>query len=100
MVSKVYTVYDSKVEAYLPPFMAQTKGHAVRMFSDEVNNEQSALHRHPEDYTLFEIGEFDDAKGVYSMHEAKQPLGTALEFKKQMEMFDSGREVSVAKVVK
>lgn len=81
MKSKVYTVYDSKVESYMNPFLMQTKGQAIRAFADSVNDEKTQFYKHPEDFTLFEIGEYDDASGVYSMHESKVSCGTALEFK-------------------
>lgn len=84
MVSKVYTVYDSKVEAYMQPFLMQTKGQAIRAFSDSVNDESTQFFKHPEDFTLFEIGEYDDASGVYKMHDARISLGVAIEFRKQM----------------
>lgn len=99
MKSKVYTVYDSKIEAYMSPFLMQTKGQAIRAFSDTVNDPDSknGFHQHPEDFTLFEIGEYDDQTGVYTMHEAKISLGTATEFKKQQEL-PNVRQITMAGV--
>lgn len=81
MISKVFCVYDSKMEAYMNPFLMATKGQAIRAFSDTANDPQSAFSKHPEDYTLFEIGEYDDSTGRYAMYDAKIALGIALEFK-------------------
>lgn len=81
MEHKIYSVYDSVVEAYLQPFCAQTKGHAVRMFSDTVNDPNSVFAKHPDDYVLFELGSWSDSDAKYTMHPAPVSLGVALEFK-------------------
>lgn len=80
MILKVFTVYDSKAEAYLPPFMMHTKAQAIRAFCDTVNSPDSVFAKHPEDYTLFEIASFDDSIAEYEMLSVKCSLGLALEF--------------------
>lgn len=81
MVIKVYNVYDSKIEAYMPPFFMRNKGEALRAWAATVNDEKSTFCAHPADFTIFEIGEYDDASGSISMYNTKVSLGTALEFK-------------------
>lgn len=83
MKSKMYTAYDSKVELYLPPFFMRTRGEAVRAWETAVNDPQTQMCRHPDDFTLFEIGEFDDSTGCVEMYGAKISLGLALEFKEK-----------------
>lgn len=80
MKNKVFTVYDSKAEAYLPPFLAQTKGQALRSFADLANDKSTNVGKYPEDFTLFELGEYDSIRGEYSMLQAKISLGVASEF--------------------
>lgn len=80
MVQKVFSVYDSKAEAYLPPFMMTTKGQAIRAFQDAITDGKSQFCKHPQDYTLFEIAEFDDSVGTYVMHIDKKNLGLASEY--------------------
>jgi hypothetical protein len=58
----ICSVYDKAVGAYMRPFFAQSPGQAVRMFVDEVNGD-SPFNKHPEDYALFQIGEFFDNDG-------------------------------------
>lgn len=82
MKTKVFTIYDSKVESYMSPFMAPTAGHALRMFADTVNDDKTTLNKHPEDFTLFEIGEYDDSTAKYTNLEALKSLGTAIEYKR------------------
>lgn len=79
---KVFAVYDSKVEAFLQPFIMQTKGQAVRAFTDSCNDPQSNFWKHPEDFTLFELGSWDEVSGAYTNLTAKVAIGGALEFRK------------------
>ena len=79
MTQKVFTVYDSKAEAYLRPFFTPTKGLALRSFADAANDPREPVGKYPGDYTLFELGEYDDATGIITMHESKINMGTANE---------------------
>lgn len=56
----MFSVYDEKAKAYLPPFILPEIGMATRTFGDCVNNEEHQFGTHPQDYTLFEIAVFDD----------------------------------------
>lgn len=82
---KMFVTYDSKAESYSRPFFDQNLGSVRRAFSDIANDPQHPIGQHPEDYTLFEIGEYDDQTGQSTMHTAKQSLGLAIEYKKSEE---------------
>lgn len=84
MVYKMFSVYDTKAEAYMRPFVAQSTGAAIRSFSDEVNtgDKQSPLANHPEDFVLFEIAAWDEMTGVISVYEARKALGAGIDFKR------------------
>lgn len=77
---KLYSVYDSVAETWGKPFPMKNKGEAIRGFAQAVNDQQTQLNQHPEDYTLFEIGEWDDDSGVVYMHDAKVSCGVAIEY--------------------
>lgn len=79
MKLKMYTVFDVKSEAYLQPFFMQTKGQALRAWITSVNDPNTNFCKYPGDFTLFEIGEFDDSNGVITMYDSKINLGSALE---------------------
>lgn len=64
MFHNVFSVYDNKAKAYLPPFIMHNDAMAVRVFGDCVNSEDHQFGKHPDDYTLFRIGVFDDVKGL------------------------------------
>jgi len=62
----VFAVRDSATDSFgLPIFQVSVRG-AIRLFSDEVNRQDSAMNLHPEDYELFVIGTYDQDKGILS----------------------------------
>lgn len=64
MISQMaFSVYDEKAAVFSPPFFMSTQGQAIRMFGDLVNDKQSSLSKHPADYRLFCLGEFDQSSG-------------------------------------
>ena len=80
MKLKIFSVFDSKAEAFLPPFFAGTKGQAIRSFSDAVQDSGHAFSKHCSDYTLFELGLFDDSDANIIMLPTPVSLGIAIEF--------------------
>ncbi len=80
MIHQVFTVHDSKASAYLPPFYFSTLGQAIRAFTDSVNDPGHGFAKHPEDYTLFHLGTYDDAVAKYDLLVSGDPMGKALDF--------------------
>lgn len=77
-IKKVFTVYDSKAEAYLPPFCSPTRGVAIRMVRAACLDVNHDFHKFGADYTLFEIAEFDERTGCVEMYDSHYNLGTGL----------------------
>nr|QJB20516.1 MAG: nonstructural protein [Microvirus sp.] len=73
----VCSIFDRGVAAYGRPFFVPHTNAALRAFGDEVNNAQSDLFKHPADYDLFELGEYDDADGSFSLLKSPKFLVTA-----------------------
>lgn len=69
----VCAVFDRGTQAYGSPFFMKAAGEAVRMFSDAVNTESqdSLMFKHPSDFELFALGQFDDASGMFDTHSPK-----------------------------
>lgn len=80
MIRKIYCVYDAKAEAYLQPFFCDSKGLAIRGFTDEVNKPTSPFNKWAADFTLFELGSFDDSSAKFLLHSTPISVGVALEF--------------------
>ena len=81
---KVFAVRDSKAEAYMNPFFMRSRGEALRAFVSGVNDPQTQLCKFPADFTLFEIGEFDEESGdLVMLPTGKVSLGLALSSSKR-----------------
>lgn len=66
MIQQVFCYFDSKAEVYLQPFFAQAKGSAIRSFSDLVNDASSTFGKHPSDFVLFYIGEYNHQNAEFT----------------------------------
>lgn len=77
---KIFSVFDSKADAFLQPFYALTTGIAVRMFEETCSDTEHQFHRHAADFTLMELGTFDQQKGTFEIQKVQLNLGNALTF--------------------
>lgn len=80
MILKVFVLYDAKVCAYMPPFFMHSRGHALRALSDLVLDKSTNIGKYPSDFTLFELGEFNDANCTFDFLSTPHSLGVATEF--------------------
>lgn len=85
MKAKIVTVYDSKVEGYSNPLSWRSRGEAVRSFQEAVNSPDHQFSKYPMDFSLMEIGEFDEETGRLTAHEKPVSLGLANDFKRPTE---------------
>ncbi len=77
MIQRVYSVYDSKAEVYLPPFFARADGEAIRMFTEAVRSETHEFNRFAQDFTLHHIGLFCTQTGRLEEQQPTTHLGLA-----------------------
>ncbi|QKI28926.1 VP5 [Kummerowia striata gokushovirus] len=61
------------------PFFAPTVGYAMRSWETSCNDGQSMMSKHPGDYTLFQIADFDESSGAILPLAAHVNLGKALD---------------------
>lgn len=80
-MQKLYIVFDSKSETYTSPTVNPARGQALRSFGDAVNSGQGVLSQHPEDFTLFEIGDYDTSTGLITLYEARVSVANGLDVK-------------------
>ena len=73
----VCAVKDRAVDAYNRPLYVPTVGVAIRSFNDECNKKDSELHAHPEDYDLYELGQWDDQTAIYVALEQPRVIARA-----------------------
>ncbi|WNK13072.1 MAG: nonstructural protein [Microvirus sp.] len=85
MLMYIYTVRDAKGQLYGRPFYCHNIGHAIRGFSDQVNDPadgQNDLFKHTEDFELFELGTFDDNTALIETFPQPKPVCTGSSVKK------------------
>jgi len=88
MKQKIFNVYDSKKEAWGSLLFYPFRADADRAMTECVNatgDARNDIAKYPGDFTLFEIGEYNQITGEISLHESKVNLGLALSFLKNKE---------------
>lgn len=88
MKMAMVSIYDVKAEAWTAPMFFQAPGQAIRSFSDAVNKADSEFAAHPEDYTLFMMGEFDPQTGEITVQSAPVPLARGIEHVRQSDQLE------------
>lgn len=81
----IYSVYDAKVKYFHFPMFMRNRGEALRSWAQVANDEKSTICAHPSDFTLMELGEFDDQTAQITMHSVPESLGLAIQFKQAPE---------------
>lgn len=67
MILKAYSIYDNKALSYNAPWFTHTDGAAVRSLRDLVNEPNNNVSRHPGDFVMYCVGEFDDQTGIFTL---------------------------------
>lgn len=71
---KIVAVRDRAADVFAQPFFVASIGVAIRSFTDEVNrkDENNGFYKHPEDFDLYLMGEYDDSDGSFECMQPKQ----------------------------
>ena len=64
-----YAVYDKQAELYSPPFLEVKDGTAIRAIQDAIASKDHPFAKHPEDFSLHQLGVFDDETGLITANE-------------------------------
>lgn len=86
MIYKLFTIHDAKVAAYLQPFFLRSKGEAIRTITDALADPNHNFTKHPEDYYLFFLGEYDDATGILLPLPTPEPVMSLLDLVNRPEL--------------
>lgn len=68
MIHKSFVIYDSCAMVYNQPFFANNLHVAIRNLETVLKDQQSKLVEHPEHFTLFETGSYDDETGRFEQY--------------------------------
>lgn len=66
-VKIVCCVRDILADLYMDPFTSPSTGAAIRAFGDGVNNPDTPMFKHPEDYELCKLGTYNDGTGMFEV---------------------------------
>lgn len=80
MKLKVYSIFDVKAGTYGTPFFSVNDAIARRSFEDLAKDSNSTVSRHPEDYSLYQIGEFDGISAMMVGVSAPVYISKAVDF--------------------
>lgn len=59
-MQKIYVIRDVKSEVYGTPYFSPNDSVAVRSFFDLAHSPDTLVNRHPEDFSLYYIGDYYD----------------------------------------
>lgn len=76
------SVLDLKARAFIPPFCVTNVAVGARVFAQNVNMQDSAISKNPEDYNLYYLGTWDDETALFQPLDAPELVATAMSFKK------------------
>lgn len=80
MILNIFSVFDSKAEAFMSPFFMNSKGSAIRAFTEISHDKTHAFGKNPEDFTLFHLGSWNDSSASFDLLATPASLGLAIEF--------------------
>jgi hypothetical protein len=72
MLQFIVSVKDRAADVFNRPFFVPHRNVAIRDFTDEVNRSvaDNQLNKHPDDFDLYLLGQFDDNNGTFVAEEA------------------------------
>lgn len=79
MTLRIFAVYDSASESYSPPVYMMSRGAALRSFMDTLQDAKSEWAKHPEHYTLFLFGDWDQREGKFALLDTPEVVAKAWE---------------------
>ena len=79
----VITTYDKKAHRYGELYCFNSKEEAIRAFGDGISQSGSQMNRHPEDYQLVHLADFDFVHGVVVGSSERVVLADGFDFRKE-----------------
>jgi len=83
MLLKMYSIRDSAAEIFNTPFFCRAEGEALRNIAELVKDERSTVHKRPEHFDLYYLGNYDDGSGKIETLPTPEHVQKAVAFVKQ-----------------
>lgn len=81
MLQHMYTMFDNKAQFHNFPFTAHNDEDAKRIVRSVASRNDSPVSQYPQDFDLFFVGTFDNAKGVFDQPIAPRHIANAIGLK-------------------
>lgn len=78
---KIFCFKDDKSNSYGPPVTSENQGMFIRQIQEELHRGNAIFAKHPQDFSIFELGSYDAHTGNIVTYETKKCLGLVLDFK-------------------
>lgn len=79
---KIYSIRDNKVGNYNPPMFVPHLAVVIRQLEEVTNDPKTMLCKYPQDYELYELGEFDEQSGSIKQHDKPIAIMNIIDLKK------------------
>jgi len=86
VIQQAFAVFDSKAKVFFVPFFCPSVAVATRAFGTAANDPQTQISKYPEDFTLFQIGEFNDEDGSLRPFPQHINLGLAAQYVREVSL--------------
>jgi hypothetical protein len=85
MKTQICAIKDRASDAFSQPMFMPSVGIAIRSFTDEINkqDENNNLFKHPDDFDLWHLGEYDDNGAKFVLFEDPVQLAIGKQVKIQ-----------------
>lgn len=82
---KCFSAHDKKIGIFYAPFFCAHTGQALRNWDDLCNNPDTVMGKHPGDFNLYQVGEFDEDTGVFDPFPQPVHVANAIDTKAKPE---------------
>ncbi len=93
LILQMYSIFDQKADAFITPFFLPNNALAERAFSQSIQDPGHQFSRAPEDYTLFNLGEFHVTTGQLVPKEVAKTLGNGVLYINPTK--DQGKQIDI-----
>ena len=69
MIKSLFTIKDVKAQVYMDPFTQVNEQTAQRTILDSISDPNHPFAKHPEDYSLYYLGTYNDQNGQFNTQE-------------------------------
>jgi hypothetical protein len=89
MELEVFAMKDKKVNAYMQPFFMRSPAEALRAFEATAKDPKTNVYKHPEDYSLYHVGKYDDETATIEQKSEPQFLMSAEQIPSEIVVTDA-----------